>query len=121
MLLGTDSTADMWARSPDDVWFFDAYSVRAARWNGSSWSPAVAPPFPVRKVWGLSDGTLWAVGRAGMVARNDGSAWQVVPTRVLDDLSAVWGSAANNLWVAGDRGTILHFDGTSFTAETQGV
>lgn len=119
--LGESSIADLWASSRSDVWVFSGYAARAARWNGKLWSDAPAPLFSVRKVWGFADGSIWAVGRAGNVARFDGSTWKPMPTGVADDLSAVWGNASDDLWVAGDRGTILHFNGTTFVVETQGA
>lgn len=119
--LGTGAIIDIWAFSHSDVWLFDGYRTQAARWNGTAWTDAVAPPFPIRKAWGFADGTMWVVGRAGKVARYAGGSWSIVPTGTTDDLSGVWGGDINNLFVVGDRGTVLRWNGTAFLIETQGL
>lgn len=119
--LGSSAIVEIWAFAPGDVWLFDGYRARAAHWNGSAWEDAVAPAFPIRKAWGFPDGTMWAVGRGGNVARYSAGRWSGVPTAVTEDLSGVWGRDASSLFVVGERGTVLRWNGATFVTETQGV
>ena len=79
-------------------------------WEGLSWS------LPLRAVWVSPQGSVWAAGRKGAVARSRGSYWQAIDPRTNSDLHAIWGRSDSDVWAAGTK-TLMHFDGKSWRSE----
>jgi len=62
-------------------------------------------------LWGTTDGSTWAAGSDGHIAKLQGGAWndqQVFPGHTLRALS---GTSPADLWVVGDDAFAAHFDG----------
>ena len=87
------------------------------RGSGDTLSPDALPESPglLRGVQGFSDGTIVAVGEAGVILRWEGGQWQTEPSPTDQDLHGVWGPAPDTLWAVGGNGTdagqatILHY------------
>lgn len=76
-------------------------------------------PFPqgndLRRMWGFSDGSFYAVGEAGTVVRYAGSSWTMHETPTRADLHGIWASSPSDVYAAGFSGTVLHYDGTGWS------
>ncbi len=80
--------------------------------QGAYFRPLKAEPAPARNLfatWGDGDGTLWAVGEAGLVARLVDGAWEPMESGTSADLRGVWGRGPDDVYAVGTGGTILHF------------
>jgi len=60
-------------------------------------------------MWGDSASDIFAVGFAGVIARYDGTSWNVRKTDVPNDLYGIWGASATDVFAVGDNGTVLAF------------
>ena len=80
-----------------------------------SWQHRTPQGNDLRRLWGFSDGTFYAVGDGGTVLYFNRGTWTLmsVPSRV--DLHGVWASTPEDLYVAGFDGTLLHYNGTTWT------
>lgn len=70
------------------------------------------------KVWGI-DGTIFAVGEAGLIIQWDGKAWRAVSggAKANDDFVSLWGTSADNIVAVGGRSQarIARWNGTTWT------
>ncbi|MBI5491242.1 MAG: hypothetical protein HY905_28180 [Deltaproteobacteria bacterium] len=73
-------------------------------------------------VWPLPDGTAWAVGAGGAIARWDGSAWTAQRSPTSEDLRGIAGRPGGPpLFAVGLHGTTLRFDGDAWARDTAPV
>jgi hypothetical protein len=72
-------------------------------------------------LWGTGDSSLWAVGKAGLIAHRKGGSWlsQFSPTQ--QTLRAVAGVGADFAVAVGDHGTAVIFDGVLWKQEPTGT
>lgn len=71
----------------------------------------------IEGLWGLAEDQIWAVGRAGLIARYEGSRWSKVPHSLTNNhLYGIWGSSPTDLYAGGGSGALLHFDGTQWAS-----
>ena len=106
----------LWGSSPTDV-FGVGYWVY--RFNGATWSGAVADPVHGDSVWGSAWNDVFVVGEC--VFHYDGSTWSThVPC---DDWNryGIWGSSADNVFTVGRTGGISRYDGSVWTAQNSGT
>jgi hypothetical protein len=69
-------------------------------------------------VWGTATDDFWAVGKAGLRARNTSGDWiTFVDPPLTNSLYRVRGSSSSNVWAVGSSGQLQHFDGLQWTAE----
>ncbi len=73
--------------------------------------------FAVHGVQGLD---TWAVGRGGVIVRQEAGAenWGQTPSPSDANLRGVWASSDGDVVAVGDQGTLLGFDGVSWTVST---
>ena len=86
--------SSVFAFGPTDVWIaMDGSQV--ARWNGNSQVTTMCLPwsFSIRKLWGSSPNSVYAVGDAGNIAYYNGSTWQRVESGTTIPLNDVWGGS----------------------------
>lgn len=62
-------------------------------------------------VYGVGDGTVFAVGAAGTVLMRDGGRWRALDSGVAEDLHGVWASSAEKMVAVGANCTALEFNG----------
>ena len=141
----SSSLEDVDALSPNDAWAVGNSWDRPLilHWDGRRWSRSVMPFVPYTRITGvdaLGPEDAWAVGTTyadipgrlparPLLARWDGTAWNVVPEEALPPLPAsaaahdVVAVAPQDVWVRGsqfdDNGSsrplVLHFDGEAWT------
>lgn len=84
--------------------------------DGLCWENPLPFGSYMRHVFGLSDDDVWGVGEYGMVVRNQGGKYTILP-RPGDSNSgvyAIWGTSATNMWVGGNDGQMYQWDGTQW-------
>jgi hypothetical protein len=78
-------------------------------------------------IWGTSTTQVWAVGQAGTIVANSGTAtWTAQASGTTNDLRWLWGEPApagytGDAYAVGDNGTILHYNGTQWTPMWSGL
>lgn len=90
------------------------------KWDGSNWGMVdtpVAQAGPYYAVDMLSTTDGWTVGRDGVIARWDGSAWAQWPSSpTTEHLRAVDLRTTSDGWAVGDGGAILRWNGSAWTS-----
>lgn len=81
---------------------------------GVTWENPLPQGNDLRRLWGFSDGSFYAVGDAGTVLHFDnlGVSMKNTPTR--SDLQGVWADTPSDVFAVGFNGTLIHYDGTSW-------
>lgn len=118
----------IFALSDTDVWIgMDGDQV--TRWNGSIATSITCLPVlgPLKKLWGQSPNSMYAVGDGGTIDFYDGHAWQQLESGTTLDIQDIWGSrdhlteeweilaVAGNYYNGPDR-KILRISGTTVAA-----
>jgi hypothetical protein len=75
---------------------------------------------PLFDVWGPAVTDLYAVGRYGVAAHFDGTAWQALSQGNTNDIRDLWVNPADAIAV-GERGVILRQNGSSWMEESVGT
>jgi hypothetical protein len=128
-LLGTNNSADRFngvsGTSERDVWVTSPTEL--LHYTGNTWTRYPTAEFGeyLEAVWAGTPSLAFAVGRASLVRRWNGSAWTVEtvpnPPSGAADLHAVWGSSPTDVWVVGDNGRVLHYDGVAWSLVETGT
>jgi hypothetical protein len=121
--------ADVWSRSPADVWAIGSYGT-VLRWNGTIWqSLEVRTREELRAVHGTGPDDVWIAGRTSAM-HWDGSSWRhhELPrnrrscpphSRCRDYTPSVqdlW-SGRGGTWVVAQEGAIFHWTGSEWVDE----
>lgn len=80
-----------------------------------------AVEMPVHTSWAKisgKDGVIYAIGKNGLIAKNQNGVWQHLPTPTTQNLNDLWVLNAESLFVAGNSGTIMFFDGISWNVHS---
>lgn len=114
---GTSGIVGLWGIDGNNVFTSGPQGV-LYKFNGTTWSTIQTPVKEVgvfAKGAGSSPNDMWLVGRAGIVARWDGTKVTSDRANVLSgDITNVWGSGPNDVWFVTDKRTVIHYDGTSY-------
>lgn len=129
--VASGTTADLWGvwgPSSDDLWMVGGTVGEAApvilRWHGGQLGPVALDPAQntrdataLFKVWGI-DGTVFAVGEAGLILQWTGQAWEArsAGPKANDDFVSLWGTSQDHMVAVGGRsgGRIATWDGHSW-------
>ena len=65
----------------------------------------------INRIWGVSENSLFAVGKNGTIIHYDGSFWSLMDCPFSNDLNAIWGTDENYIFVVGNEGLILYYNG----------
>ncbi len=90
-------TSSVLAFSATDVWIaMDGDQI--ARWNGTLQTTTMCLPvsFSIRKLWGGSPSSIYAVGDGGNIMHYNGMSWQRVETGTTLDVRDIWGANDRN-------------------------
>ncbi len=90
-------TSSLAAFGEDDIWIaMDGDQV--ARWNGSIQTAVMCMPvsFPIRKLWGSSPSSVYAVGAGGNITHYAGGSWQKLESGTNLDFQDIWGPGAGS-------------------------
>jgi hypothetical protein len=90
------------AFGPSDIWVA-LEGGQVARWNGISQSGLTCDlPIAIRRMWGVSSRSIFAVGSAGGMIHYDGTSWTKIETGTDVDLNDIWGKPdGTELWTCG--------------------
>lgn len=70
-------------------------------------------------MWGLSGGSIYAVGSQGALFHYAGSGWTQQAAFADKDLRGIWGLDGGRIWTVGYQGAAGHFDGLSWQVTPQ--
>jgi hypothetical protein len=107
---------------PTDIWIATEGN-EVTHWNGSAQDTTycLGSQSPtIRKLWGQSRQSIYAVCDLGTFLHFNGSTWQTIPTGTNIDLIDLYGTADNNLWIAGldlttgKKSGLFHWNGATF-------
>jgi len=62
-------------------------------------------------VWGISPGSVFAVGENGTILHFDKDHWASMASGTDLGLNTVWGTSSGDVYSAGEMATVLHFNG----------
>jgi hypothetical protein len=129
---GSETIYGIWGTAPDSLWAAggDDENVDTSgvvwRFDGDAWTaqdlsavnPAGVPL--LFKIWGRSDGDVYAVGARGVILHYDGRAWSSLTSPVGNQLFTVHGSQSLTATVGGFflNGMIAEREGNAFVSRT---
>jgi len=96
------------AFSENDIWV-GMQGSQIARLNDTIQTGTFCIPISVRKLWGIVNQNLYAVGVNGQIAYYNGSSWQRIESSTTTNIQDIWGAdnlilcAVSNVASAGDR------------------
>ncbi|MCH7722856.1 MAG: glucosyl transferase [Bacteroidetes bacterium] len=93
--------SSIFAFSESDIWV-GMLGSQVARLNGTTQVATYCLPVSVRKLWGVDNQNIYAVGVNGQIARYNGRVWTRIESGTDADLSDVWGTPdGNEIWACG--------------------
>jgi hypothetical protein len=111
------SAHDLWVTDRDDILAVGAGGV-VLRFDGSKWRHLDSPTgHHLGAVWGMTDGTAYAVGDDQTAVRIEGTAVDLIfeDPGSDRDFFDVWATPDVHVFAVGGRGTLGGFDGTLWT------
>jgi hypothetical protein len=102
------SLAGIWGLDDRFVFTWGELGDRNAMylWNGSAWREVPSPGY-VNGVHGISPDLIYAVGRAGLLARWNGTRWDRLPSYTSGTLSRVFVASADQMYAVGAGRSLL--------------